>query len=227
MRFLLNQTDPRALFDAHGHLLFFAGVDALKDRTLGDCLRALRHIVPTVRGETLASLMEYARPDDLFGWVSPLQILDDWVIAQHFLGPRRDLWLLIVERLRRRYDGIPLPNASEEVSPRRQAALDRAAKRLGERLVEIRRTERAIFLAPLWPDLERGAPLAKALTHARSLEPNLSVFELADILIRRDFSVVAPTLGLDEAALERWFERKAKLIVGILDCVLREVLVLH
>lgn len=226
-RSLLSQTRPFDLCDSQGRLLCFAGTDNLKEWTLTRCLTALESVVPGIRGNILGNLMNHARPDDVFRWVSPLQIVDDWPLAEHDVQRLRrwELWSLIVRRLKGFYFGLQW--RPEEWPPSRRDLGAASERSLALALLETWKLEQAGNLVLAWLELDCGADLEKALRRAQSSVPDFSVFGLVEIAIGLDFEPLKGAMGLDDAAIARWSARRDHLAERLLDLVLGPLVVLH
>lgn len=85
---MLNPTRREALTDEAGHPYFLWDCDL----TLEDFQRGLRDSNPEVRAYLVGKLMRQAKPDDVFGFVSPRAIRELWPRLVRYLGRTRDFW---------------------------------------------------------------------------------------------------------------------------------------
>lgn len=86
---MLNPTPPDRLVDPQGRPYFLWDTDmtleAFRDR-LGDA-------DPDVRAYFIAKLMRQAKPDDVFAFVSPRTIRENWSRIEQRLGRTRSFWV--------------------------------------------------------------------------------------------------------------------------------------
>ena len=84
----LNPTPPERLLDAQGRPYFLwdtdLTIDAFKAR--------LQDPDPDVRAYFIGKLMRQAKPDDVFVFVSPRAIREEWPHIERHLGQARAFW---------------------------------------------------------------------------------------------------------------------------------------
>jgi hypothetical protein len=91
---VLAPTPTARLLDARGRPYFLWDEDITADE-----LRArLSDRDPEVRAYFLGKLMRQAKPDDVFGFVSLREIVDQFPAVQRYLGRSREFWSWLIEQ---------------------------------------------------------------------------------------------------------------------------------
>jgi hypothetical protein len=85
---MLNITPPDRMTDQQGRPYFLWDLDM----DLATFQAKLRDADPAVRAYFLGKLMRQARPDDVFAFVSPRDILQAWPLLERYLGKTRGFW---------------------------------------------------------------------------------------------------------------------------------------
>ena len=85
----LTPTPPERLLDARGRPYFLWDTDL----TLEEFRARLADDDPEVRAYFVAKLMRQARPDDVFEFVSPRAIREQWPLITRHLGRTRAFWV--------------------------------------------------------------------------------------------------------------------------------------
>jgi hypothetical protein len=86
---ILSPTPPNLLVDPQGRPYFLWDMDL----TL-DAFRArLTDTDPDVRAYFIGKLMRQAKPDDVFTFVTPRTIRDQWTLIERHLGQTREFWV--------------------------------------------------------------------------------------------------------------------------------------
>ena len=89
----LNLTPGTAMTDARGRPYFLWDCDL----TLEAFERRLEDPDQGVRAYFVAKLMRQAKPDDVFQFVTPRQILELWPELRRYLGRSRPFWTWLFE----------------------------------------------------------------------------------------------------------------------------------
>lgn len=89
----LTPTPRERLLDAQGRPYFLWDTDL----TLGEFRARLVDEDPGVRAYFVAKLMRQARPDDVFEFVSPRAILEQWPLITRHLGRTRAFWVWLFD----------------------------------------------------------------------------------------------------------------------------------
>lgn len=91
---MLNITPSERMTDQQGRPYFLWDLDM----ELATFQARLRDADPVVRAYFLGKLMRQARPDDVFAFVSPHDILQDWPLLERHLGKTRAFWSWLFEQ---------------------------------------------------------------------------------------------------------------------------------
>lgn len=90
---MLNPTPPEKLVDSQGHPYFLGDTEM----TLAEFRSSLEDPDPEVRAYLVGKLMRQAKPDDVFTFVSPQEILKLWPLLDRYLGNSRPFWKWLFE----------------------------------------------------------------------------------------------------------------------------------
>jgi hypothetical protein len=91
---VLAPTPTARLLDARGRPYFLWD----EDMTADELRMRLSDPDPEVRAYFLGKLMRQAKPDDVFGFVSLREIVDQFSAVQRYLGRSREFWSWLIER---------------------------------------------------------------------------------------------------------------------------------
>ena len=106
---MLNPTSPDRLTDRQGHPYFLWD----SEMTLDEFRRGLQDPNPEVRAYLVGKLMRQAKPDDVFTFISTVEIRALWPRLERYLGQAREFWTWLL-------DAWPGPSAASSRSPWRR-----------------------------------------------------------------------------------------------------------
>jgi hypothetical protein len=87
---MLNPMPLERIVDDQGHPYF------MREVTLGEFMNGLKD--PQARPYLLGQLLRMARPDDVFSFVSPRELLEVWPQIEILLGSQRVFWEWLLSR---------------------------------------------------------------------------------------------------------------------------------
>jgi len=90
---VLNRTPKERMLDAQGRPYFLWDVDMSLDRFR----ELLRDPNLETRAYALGKLLRQAKPDDVFSFVTPAEIRENWARLEGYLGRTREFWRWLLD----------------------------------------------------------------------------------------------------------------------------------